>query len=282
MQPFLAGLAFPESARWREGALWFSDFYTGRVQRVTPDGACETMLTLPDGEQPSGLGWLPDGRLLVVAMRQRKLLCFDGHRIDVYADLSRHAPAACNDMLVDGLGRAYVGNMGFDLPARAPFEPTVLLLVMPDGQIRVAADDMHFPNGTVLTPDGRTLIVGESYGQRLTAFDVGDDGSLRNRRIWAQLEGKGVGPDGICLDEEGAIWLASPVSREVLRVREGGEVTHRIATPEQAVACMLGGADRRTLYVLTGRVMVTPEQSRAALSGRISTVRVEVAGAGLP
>ena len=141
---------------------------------------------------------------------------------------------------------------------------------------------MHFPNGTVLTPDGRTLIVGESYGQRLTAFDVESDGSLRKRRVWAQLEGKGVGPDGICLDAEGAVWLASPVSREVIRVREGGEVTHRIPTPEQAVACMLGGEDRRTLYVLTGRVMVTPEQSRAALTGRISTVRVEIPGAGLP
>jgi sugar lactone lactonase YvrE len=280
LQPFLDGLAFPESPRWHEGALWFSDFYQQHVRRVTPDGICETVLEIDD--QPSGLGWLPDGRLLVVAMRQRKLLAFDGHRVDEYADLSRHAPAFCNDMLVDGLGRAYVGNMGFDLPARAPFAPTVLLLVTPDGQVHVAAEDMHFPNGTVLTPDGRTLIVAESYGQRLTAFDVQPDGSLHKRRVWAQLEGKGVGPDGICLDEEGAVWLASPVSREVLRVREGGEVTHRIATPEQAVACMLGGADRRTLYVLAGRVMVTPEQSRSALSGRIFTVHVGVAGAGMP
>jgi sugar lactone lactonase YvrE len=184
-------------------------------------------------------------------------------------------------MLVDASGRAYVGNFGFDLAQRAPFAPTSLLLVMPDGAVRTAATDMHFPNGTVLTPDGRTLIVAESYGQRLTAFDVAQDGSLSRRRVWAPFAGK-VGPDGICLDEEGAIWIASPVTREVLRVREGGEITHRIATASQAVACMLGGEDRRTLYVLTGRVMVTPEQSRSERSGAIGAVRVAVAGAGLP
>jgi sugar lactone lactonase YvrE len=185
-------------------------------------------------------------------------------------------------MLVDPLGRAYIGNFGFDLQHRAPFAPTSLILVTPEGHARSVAQDMHFPNGTVLTPDGRTLIVAESYGQRLTAFDVMSDGALTRRRTWAQLEGKGVGPDGICLDAEGAVWVASPVSREVLRVREGGDVTHRIATANQAVACMLGGADRKTLFVLTGRVMVTPEQSRAERTGMIHTARVDVAGAGLP
>ena len=280
LQPYVKGLAFPESPRWHDGALWFSDFYTRRVSRATPDGLVEAVVEVP--RQPSGLGWLPDGRLLVVSMNDRRLLRLDGDSLVEVADLSALAPAPCNDMLVDGQGRAYIGNFGFDLQSRAPFAATSLVMVTLDGAARVVATDMHFPNGTVLTPDGRTLIVGESYGQRLTAFDVQADGSLANRRVWAQLHGKGVGPDGICLDTEGAIWLASPVTREVLRVREGGEITHRIPTSEQAVACMLGGADRRTLFVATGRVLVTPEESLAQRSGMISTVRVEVPGAGMP
>ena len=219
LQPYVKELAFPESPRWHDGALWFSDFYTRRVNRATPDGRVETVVEVPG--QPSGLGWLPDGRLLVVSMNDRRLLRLDGGALTVVADLSALAPAPCNDMLVDAQGRAYIGNFGFDLQARAPFASTSLIMVTPEGAARVVATDMHFPNGTVLTPDGRTLIVGESYGQRLTAFDVRADGSLANRRVWAQLHGKGVGPDGICLDAEGAIWLASPVTREVLRVREG-------------------------------------------------------------
>ena len=278
--PFVKGLAFPESPRWHDGALWFSDFYTRHVSRATPDGRVEAVVEVPG--QPSGLGWLPDGRLLVVSMNDRRLLRLDGDSLVEVAVLSALAAAPCNDMLVDGQGRAYIGNFGFDLQSRAPFAATSLIMVTPDGAARVVATDMHFPNGTVLTPDGRTLIVGESYGQRLTAFDVQADGSLAHRRVWAQLHGKGVGPDGICLDAEGAVWLASPVTREVLRVREGGEITDRIATSEQAVACMLGGADRRTLFVATGRVLVTPEESLAQRSGMIFSVRVEVPGAGLP
>ena len=279
LQPFVEELTFPESPRWHDGALWFSDFYTRQVMRADIDGFAEAMCQVAG--QPSGLGWLPDGRLLVVSMNERKLMRLDSDGLNVAADLSTWAPAPCNDMLVDAAGRAYIGNFGFDMPARAPFAPTALLMVAPDGTVSVAADDMHFPNGTVLTPDGKTLIVGESYGQRLTAFEVGADGSLSGRRVWAQFSGK-VGPDGICLDAEGAIWVASPVSREVLRVREGGEITHRIATQDQAVACMLGGDDGRTLFVCTGRVMVTPEQSLAARSGKIWRVEVEVPKAGMP
>ncbi len=278
LEPFLQGLAFPESPRWHAGALWFSDFYTHRISRATLDGRLETVAELPG--QPSGLGWLPDGRLLAVSMKERQLLRRDAAWTPV-ADLAAWSAGPCNDMLVDAQGRAYVGNFGFDLHQRAPFSPTVMLMVTPAGQVRVVAEDMHFPNGMVLAPDGRTLIVAESYGQRLTAFDVDDDGLLARRRVWAQFEGR-VGPDGICLDGEGAVWLASPVSREVLRVREGGQVTHRLPTSDQALACMLGGDDRRTLFVCTGRVMVTPEQSRQALSGRIYAARVEVPGAGRP
>ena len=280
LTPFVTGLAFPESPRWHDGALWFSDFYQQRVFRACAAGELQVMAELDD--QPSGLGWLPDGRLLVVGMKKRQLLRQEAGGLVVHADLSSHVPADCNDMLVDADGRAYVGNMGFDLAARAPFAPTVLMLVTPDGCAREVASDMHFPNGTVLTPDGRTLIVAESYGQRLTAFDVAADGTLSGRRVWAQLEGKGVAPDGICLDVEGAIWIASPVSREVLRVREGGEVTHRIPTGEQAVACALGGEDGRTLYVLVGRVMVTPEQSLSARTGAILMARVESPGVSSP
>jgi len=280
LEAFVKGLAFPEAPRWREGALWLSDFYQRRVLRVTADGQVDCVAQVPG--QPSGLGWLPDGRLLVVSMNDRRLLRLDDGVLVEAADLAGFAPWPCNDMLVDGQGRAYIGSFGFDLQARAPFAPAPLLMVDPQGRVQVAAHDMHFPNGTVLTPDGRTLIVAESYGQRLTAFDVGAGGALANRRVWAQLTGKGVGPDGICLDAEGAIWVASPVSREVLRVREGGEVADRIPTDGQAVACMLGGDDRRTLFVLTGRVLVTPQQSLAERSGVVWRTRVAVPGAGLP
>lgn len=273
LQPFLRGLAFPESPRWHGGALWFSDFYMGTVNRATPAGDVEVVCEVPG--QPSGLGWLPDGRLQVVSMLRRSVLRLDAGGLSTVADLSAQVGGPCNDMLVDPQGRSYVGNLGFDMMARAPFAPTVLLLVGPDGSVRPVAEDMHFPNGTVLVPDCRTLIVAESFGLRLTAFDVAADGSLSNRRIWADLGGK-RGPDGICLDAEGAVWVACPVSREVLRVREGGEVTHAVATEGQAVSCALGGADGRTLYVCTGKVMTTPEQSREARTGAIWQVRVEV------
>lgn len=273
LRPFVHGLTFPESPRWHEGALWFSDFYTRQVMRVGEDGVARSVCEVPG--QPSGLGWLPDGRLLVVSMNDRKLLRLDADGLHTVAELSAWAPAPCNDMLVDANGRAYIGNFGFDLHRREPFAPTVLLAVSPSGEVRVAAEDMHFPNGAVLTPDGRTLVVAESYGQRLTAFDVAADGSLSGCRVWAQFGGR-IGPDGICMDAEGAIWVASPVSREVLRVREGGQVLERFATEDQAVACALGGADGRTLFVCTGKVMVTPDEAVSMRRGRIWRVQVDV------
>lgn len=277
--PFLDHLAFPESPRWHDGALWFSDFYQHAVKRVTMDGLVETVVHVPG--QPSGLGWLPDGRLLVVSMTDRRLLRLDRDGLQLVADLSQLAPFHCNDMVVDAQGCAYVGNFGFDMPGRETPKPTGLIRVTPEGAVKVVAEDLHFPNGCVITPDGRTLIVAESYAARLTAFCINVDGSLGDRRIWASLPGAAA-PDGICLDAQGAIWVACPVTREVMRVREGGEVTHRIATPGQAVACMLGGPQRKTLFLLTGKVMVTPEQSRQALSGAIFTMPVEVPGAGWP
>jgi sugar lactone lactonase YvrE len=180
---------------------------------------------------------------------------------------------------VDGRGRAYVGNFGYDLIANAPRKPAELVMVEPNGTARVVARDLEFPNGTVITPDGKTLVVGESMGHRLTAFEIAADGALTNRRVWAEL-GEGV-PDGIALDAEGAIWVASPFTHELLRVKEGGEVVERIKREQMPIACMLGGHTRRTLFLLTSE-SVDPEVCRAKRNSRIETTEVEVAGAGLP
>ena len=182
-------------------------------------------------------------------------------------------------MVVDAQGRAYVGNFGFDLDARAEFQSAELILVEPDGNARVVADDMRFPNGTVITADGSTLIVGESFGGRLTAFDIEPDGSLTGRRVWAQLEG--AVPDGICLDADGAIWVASPVSNEVLRVHEGGEVSDRVATSRSAVACMLGGEGGNTLFVLSSQG-TDPAELKKEPTGLVEFMEVSAPRAGLP
>jgi len=271
------GLVFPESPRWHNGKLWFSDMHAHRVMTIDLNGNAETVVEVPG--QPSGLGWLPDGRLLVVSMTDRRLLRLDPAGLAEVADLRKLASFHCNDMVVDQQGRAYVGNFGFDLIEQQPFAPAEIVLVTPDGDARVVADEMAFPNGTVITPDGRTLIVGETLGQRLTAFDIEPDGSLTGRRIWAEIEQ--ATPDGICLDAENAIWVASPLSGEVLRLHEGGEVTHRVKVTTQAFACMLGGSDRRTLFALTAEAM-HPDEARAKASGRVETVQVDVPGAGLP
>ena len=269
----LDGLAFPEGPRWHEGRLWFSDMHDLRVRTLDLSGKSDVVVEVPHA--PSGLGWLPDGRLLVVSMEDRRLLRLEPQGLVQHADLSGLATYHCNDMVTDARGRSYVGNFGFDLHARAPQRDAEIVLVLPDGRARVAAAGMKFPNGMVITPDGRTLIAGESSAARLTAFEVEADGSLHGRRTWARFGDKGVAPDGICLDADGAVWMASPVSREVLRVREGGAVTHRLPTGEQATACAVGGGH---LYVTTGRVMVTPEQSRAALGGAIWRLPLDTPG----
>lgn len=274
----LDGLAFPEGPRWRGGRLWFSDMLAHEVVAVAPDGARETVFA---AEGPvSGLGWLPDGRMLVVSMPDKRLLRLEGDgRPQVHADLSAIATGLCNDMVVDAAGRAYVGNFGFDFPGGEP-KPAKMARADPDGTVAVAADDLMFPNGTVITPDGRTLVVGESFAGRLTAFDISEGGALSNRRLWAQLPERAV-PDGICLDAEGAIWVASPTTHEVLRVREGGEVMTRIGATQKVFACMLGGEDRRTLFVLTA-ASYDPAACRQSLTGRIEATGVEVPGEGLP
>ncbi len=274
----LDGLAFGEGPRWHDGRLWFSDMHAHRVVALAESGATETIVEV--AAQPSGLGWDPHGRLLVVSMTDRRLLRVDGGVLTTVADLYALAPFHCNDMVVAADGRAYIGNFGFDLDNRATPCSTNLISVASDGTPRVEADDLQFPNGMVITPDGNTLIVGESMGGRLTAFDIGVNGTLSNRRLWAQLEG--AVPDGICLDAQGAIWLACPLSNRVLRVAEGGAVLDEISTGDRgAFACMLGGADRSTLYVCTASSS-HPAKTVELMSGCIEAARVDVPGAGLP
>jgi len=273
----LDGLSFPEGPRWHEGKLWFSDMQAGRVMTVDRDGKCENIIDVPGA--PSGLGWLPDGRLLVVSMIDRRLLRLEPWGLVEVADLNELASYHCNDMVVDHDGKAYIGNFGFDYAANAPVEPAEIVLVTSDGEARVVVKEVYFPNGTVITPDNQTLIVAETWGNCLTAFDIESDGSLANRRIWAKLEG--VFPDGICLDAEGAIWVAAPHPGEVIRVLKGGEITHRVNVSTRPYACMLGGDERCTLFVCTADSAI-PDEVRAAPGGKIETIDVEVPGAGLP
>jgi sugar lactone lactonase YvrE len=278
LETVLDGLAFPEGPRWRDGRLWFSDMHAHEVVAMTPDGRRETVFA--HSGPVSGLGWLPDGRMLVVSMVDQKLLRIepDGAAA-VHGDLSPVATGRCNDMVVDAAGRAYVGNFGYDFP-EGKMKPAKLARVDPDGTVSVAADELVFPNGSMITPDGKTLIVGETFASRMTAFDIAADGSLANRRVWAALPERAV-PDGACLDAEGAIWVASPTTNDVIRLKEGGEVLERIVADQGVFACMLGGEDRRTLYVLTASGS-DPEDCAARRQGRIETAQVDAPGAGLP
>jgi sugar lactone lactonase YvrE len=287
-QELATGIYFGEGPRWHDGALWFSDFYANAVKTCTEDGKVDVTVSMDT--QPSGLGWLPNGDLLIVSMQDRKLMRRDSSgALSVHADLSGIATFHCNDMVVSSSGVAYVGNFGFDLDheleargieAVLGEHPTAALArVDPDGSASVAATDMDFPNGSVITPDGRTLIVAESLGMRLTAFDIGDDGSLSNRRVWAPL-GNRV-PDGICLDAEGMVWVANPLAPEAFLVAEGGDVVDVVETSQPCYACMLGGADGQTLFCLTATSSMAAVSSASPL-GKIETARVDVARAGLP
>jgi len=282
------GIYFGEGPRWHEGRLWFSDFYAFAVKSVSPAGDLRTEFEIDD--RPSGLGWMPEGSLLVVSMTKRQLLrrSPDG-TLGVHADLSGIATFHCNDMVVDEVGRAYVGNFGFDLDAAltargvesvlAEHPTAAIACVLPDGTARVAATDMHFPNGTVITPDGRTMIVGETLGACLTAFDIAGDGTLSNRRVWAPL-GARV-PDGITLDARGNVWIANPISPECVLVGPGGTVLDVVGLEQNCYACMLGGDDGRTLFMLTAESSIAHEAS-VAPKGRLVAATVDVPRAGRP
>ncbi|HEX7355034.1 MAG TPA: SMP-30/gluconolactonase/LRE family protein [Mycobacteriales bacterium] len=287
------GLSFSECPRWHLDRLWFVDFYTERVLSVSESGGdLRTEAEVPN--QPSGLGWLPDGRMLVVSMRDRRLLRQepDGSLV-THADLGPYVGGHPNDMVVDGQGRAYVGNFGFDLMGGAGLASADLLRVDPDGTVTVVAHDMWFPNGSVISDEG-VLLVDETFGNRVSAFDITDDGGLTNRRTWAQfgdlppsgdlgvaLAAVVVAPDGCCLDADGALWIADAQRGRLLRVREGGDIAESIDVGTGVFACMLGGSDGRTLFACTAPDF-QEEARRSAREGAIVAIRVDAPRAGRP
>jgi sugar lactone lactonase YvrE len=284
-EPFLAGLYFGECPRWHDGRLWYSDFFDHAVFSVSPEGDRRTEVEF-EGE-PAGLGWLPDGRLLINSRLDRVIMRRepDGSLVR-HGDLAPWATWHANDLVVADNGQAYAGNFGFDLDGlydgtvdRSAIGPTSLVRVDPDGSSHEAAAELSFPNGTVITEDGATLIIAESFGGCLTAFDRQPDGSLTGRRQWAVLPG--VAPDGICLCADGSIWVANAAGSECVRVAEGGEVLERVTTSQGCFACMLGDDDRRTLYLVTAQ---TSDANKARLErhGALEKARSTVPGAGLP
>ena len=292
------GLDFGEGPRWHDGRLWYSDFHQHRIYAVSTDGTREVMVETGD-ERPSGLGWLPDGDLLMVAMLARQVWRVAHSQdsgspspkpeITVHADLSPIATWHCNDMVVAADGTAYVGNFGFDIEGdRSNPVSATLAIVAADGSVTAGPADLGFPNGAVITPDGSTLIVGETFASRMTAFDIDTTdsgaGALSGRRVWAETPG--IRPDGCCLDAAGGIWIADAGGGGVVRVVEGGEVTDRIAMPDYrrpqtAYACMLGGEDGRTLFCVTAPGSRATDTVGVA-GGAIWTVRVEHPAAGRP
>ncbi|MFI0237858.1 SMP-30/gluconolactonase/LRE family protein [Streptomyces sp. NPDC016845] len=287
--PVLSGFAFTESPRWRAGRLWFSDFYQNRVFSAAEDGS-DVRVEAVVPQQPSGLGWLPDGRMLVVSMRDATILRRepDGE-LTVHADLGGRMLGYANDMVVDADGRAWVGCFGFDLMGGAPLAPAALYRVDPDGGVTEAATELWFPNGMVITPDG-VLLVNETFGNRVTAFDIDGKGNLGNRRVWARfaevpterdfarvLPQLVVSPDGACLDAEGGLWIADATGARLLRVAEGGTITREIRPGSNVYACALGGARGRTLFACTAPDFFE-EARRPAREASIVALPVTVPG----
>jgi sugar lactone lactonase YvrE len=273
LRTLMTGLAFGESPRWHDGRLWFSDWGVREIIAVDPDGSSEVVLSVPSA--PSCIDWLPDGRLLVVSGGDGLLLRreHDGSLV-THADLSRLSAHAWNEIVVDDRGRAYVNNIGFEFGGE--FAPGIVAIVEPGGSARVVTEGMAFPNGMVLTPDNSTLIVAESYGNVLTAFDIAPDGRLQNRRVWAEL-GDGA-PDGICLDAEGAVWYGDVPNKRCVRVREGGDVLDTIELDRGCFACALGGPDGKTLFMVAAE---WPDaMSEGSRTGCVLTAEASSAGVG--
>jgi len=269
----LSGLEFPEGPRWRNGKLFFSDLGGRKVMTVDESGKSEMIVELQDS--PSGLGFLNDGRMLIVSMQKRCLMRLDPDGLKIHADLSKFTEFNCNDSITDIYERTYIGNWGTK-SLESPAEPTCIIMVTKDGDARIVAENLIFPNGCIVTPDCKTFIVAETFGNKLTAFDIENTGNLINRRVWAEF--KDFTPDGICLDEEGAIWVANPTNAEVIRVLEGGEITSKIKVKGTNVfACALGGDDGKTLFLCTS---LSLEDKRS--SGRIEYLKVEIPGIEIP
>ncbi len=278
-QMLRTGIAFGESPRWHDGRLWFADWGAQELIAVDVEGRSEVAVRVPSF--PFCVDWLPDGRLLIVSARDRLLLRRepDGS-LATHADLSGLSNYPWNEIVVDGRGNAYVNNIGFEFPC-GEFAPGTVTLIAPDGSVRQVADGVAFPNGMAVTPDNTTLIVAESYANKLTAFDIVEDGGLSNRRVWADL-GDGV-PDGLCLDAEGAVWYADVPNKRCVRVREGGEVLQTIDLDRGCFACMLGGPDGKTLFLVAqewrGMESAADEEER---TGQILTAPAPAASAGWP
>jgi sugar lactone lactonase YvrE len=275
----MRGLAFGESPRWHEGRLWVCDWSAEELIAVDLDGNSEVVEHVPSF--PFSIDWLPDGRLLIVSARDRLLLRRepDG-TLSTHTDLSRLPDPPGNEIVVDGRGNAYVNGGGFDLMAGEDFAPGVVALVRPDGSARQVAGGIAFPNGMAVTADNSTLIVAESYAKRLSAFDIGADGGLSNRRVWAEL-GEGV-PDGICIDAEGAVWYADVPNRRCVRVREGGEVLQTVQLERGCFACMLGGAEVRTLFMIEREWRGVESTTDSKRDGRVLFVEAPAPAAGYP
>jgi sugar lactone lactonase YvrE len=288
------GFTYLEGPRWHDGTLWFVDFYTYAVYRVQADGTVDKVVDIE--QQPSGLGWLPDGRMLVVSMKDRKVLRQepDGQLV-VHADLWDHCAGHANDMVVAPSGNAYVGNFGFDLMGGAPHEHTGLVLVRPDGSVQAVAEGLAFPNGMVITPDEKRLIVNELFGNRISQFDINPDGTLGPRRDFASFGELGdepdlskrlgaakIVPDGLALDASGAVWFADTINHRAVRVAEGGEILETVDTaPEGIFAVALGGSDGKTLFMCAAPDWDEAAR-KAAREGRMLATRVEVPHAGTP
>jgi sugar lactone lactonase YvrE len=278
LQTLMTGIAFGESPRWHDDRLWFSDWGTQEIIAVDLEGESEVIVRV--ASFPFCIDFLPDGRLLIVSASDRLLLRRepDGPLV-THADLSTLSEHPWNDIVVDGRGNAYIGNIGFDFP-EAQFAPGTLALVTPDGSARQVADGVAFPNGIVVTPDNSTLIVAESYANRLTAFDITADGSLSNRRMWAELGG-GV-PDGICLDAEDAVWYGDVPNKRCVRVREGGELLQTIALDRGCFACMLGGPDGKTLFMVAQVWSGMESTAEGERTGQLLTSPAPAVSAGWP
>ncbi len=274
----MTGIAFGESPRWHEDRLWFCDWGGQELIAVDLEGRSEVIARVPSF--PFCIDWLRDGNLLIVSASERRLIRREpAGSMVTHADLSQLSRHPWNDIVVDGRGNAYVGNIGFDFPG-GEFAPGLLALVTPDGSARQVADGVAFPNGLVVTPDNSTLILAESYANRLTAFDIAADGSLSNRRLWAALDG-GV-PDGICLDAETAVWYADVPNMRCVRVREGGEVLQTIELDRGCFACMLGGPERKTLVMVAREWRGPASMADKGRTGQLLTAKVSIPGAGWP
>lgn len=275
-QILLGGLAIGESPRWHGERLWFSNWGTQEIVAVDLRGNSEVMARAPAGFSFS-IDWLPGGDMLVVLGLEARLLREGpGGTLVAHVDLGALSEHPWNDVVVDGRGNAYVGGIGFDFP-EGEFAPGTIALIPADGPARQVADGVAFPNGLAVTPDGGALIVAESYGNRLTAFDIAEDGGLSNRRVWADL-GDGT-PDGICLDAEGAVWYADVPNKRCVRVREGGEVLQTVELDRGCFACALGGPDRRTLFVTAAEF---PGGGDETPTGQVVSVRAPAPGVGHP